>query len=443
MDLDISNYSIEEMINILNLKIVDKTTITEATEYEIEKHSKNKDIVRFFKDVQTRLLETLDEEPSYTFQTEVKRGTINPDLKPTVTRFINIDSACRTHLTADNLSSDTFDFELTSTLLNVISISLYSVEIPQSWYANTKKKGTTMFVLCQTPNVMHDPSVPIETVRTLINIPDGNYTTLSIPVAVVNAVNASTNLTCSYSIDPYTATLTFDFHTQDIIQLIWFDVLSNEPGMSAVRYNSSLGWMLGFRSPITTCSQGVATASSIVDPSGTKYIIMQLDDYKTNRINRNMVSVNTLPKIALKQPSYYNHSIPQFRTSSTQLHVIPSSSTRQLTSKQIYTINSIEDQTIVNTRFITYDSADAFAKISFKKTEWGKYDGTNMILADSGPAKLFVEGGGPLQLQTREYFGPVDISQLTIGLYDDKGHLLGLNGLDWSCTLMVKCIYQY
>lgn len=150
-----------------------------------------------------------------------------------------------------------------------------------------------------------------------------------------------------------------------------------------------------------------------------------------------------MPKIALKQPSYYNHSIPQFRTSSTQLHVIPSSSTRQLTSKQIYTINSIEDQTIVNTRFITYDSADAFAKISFKKTEWGKYDGTNMILADSGPAKLFVEGGGPLQLQTREYFGPVDISQLTIGLYDDKGHLLGLNGLDWSCTLMVKCIYQY
>ncbi len=442
MDLDITHYTTEEMIDLLELKVVDRTTIIESTGYEMDKHKKNKDLVRFFKQIQDHLLATLPEDPPTTFQTEVKRGTINPDLKPTVTRFINIDSAYRTNLIPNNLSSDSFEFELTEPLLNVISISLYSVEIPQSWYTNTRKKGTTAFVLCQTPNVEVDPTVPIETKRTIVTIPDGNYTTLSLPVMVVNAINMATNLTCSYFIDPYTALLTLDFHTQDIIQLIWVDVLFNDPGMEFVRYNSSLGWMLGFRTPITTCIQGVATASSIIDPSGTKYIIMQLDDYKTNRINRNMVSVNTLPKIALKQPSYYNQSVPQFKKSSTQIHVLPSS-LRQLTSKQIYTINSIEDQPVMNYRSIAYESADAFAKIPFKKTEWGKYDGTNMILLDSGPAKLFVDGGGPLQLQTREYFGPVDISQLAIALYDDKGHLLGLNGLDWSCTLMVKCIYQY
>ena len=443
MDLDISNYSTQEMIDLLNLNIVDKKTITQATEREIEKHAKNKDLVRFFKDIQTHLLDTITEEPpTTTFQTEVKRGTINPDLKPTVTRFINIDSACRANLAPNNLSSDSFDFELSETLLNVVSISLYSVEIPQSWYSNTKKKGTTTFVLCQTPNIEVDPTVPMETKRTLITIPDGNYTTLSLPVVVVDAINAYTNLTCKYSIDPYTAKLTLDFQTQEIIQLIWFDVLFSDPGMDTVRYNSSLGWMLGFRGPITTCVQGVAHAHSVIDPSGTKYIIMQLNDYKTNRINRNMLSVNTLPKIALKQPNYYHQSIPQYKTSSTQIHVLPSA-VRQLTSKQIYTINSIEDQATLNPRFVSYDSADAFAKISVKKTDWGKYDGNSMILIDNGPSKLFVDGGGPLQLQMREYFGPVDIHQLSIGLYDDKGHLLGLNGLDWSCTLMVKCIYQY
>ena len=62
---------------------------------------------------------------------------------------------------------------------------------------------------------------------------------------------------------------------------------------------------------------------------------------------------------------------------------------------------------------------------------------------DGIPGKLFVENGGPLALQTREYFGPVDLLNLSIGLYDDKGHLLGLNGMDWSISLMIKSIYQH
>ena len=43
----------------------------------------------------------------------------------------------------------------------------------------------------------------------------------------------------------------------------------------------------------------------------------------------------------------------------------------------------------------------------------------------------------------REYFGPVDLVNLYVALYDDKGNILGLNGMEWSCSLTVKCIYQY
>ena len=213
--------------------------------------------------------------------------------------------------------------------------------------------------------------------------------------------------------------------------------------MAATHYNSSLGWMLGFRSPITTCQNGITNAESLVDASGTKYIILSLNEYKTNRLNRSIVSVNTVPKIPVSQPSYYNESVPQYRTGSTRIKVIPSDP-RNLTSKQIFTINSISDQVVVNQRCIAYDASDSFAKIPFKKTEWGKYDGTNnMVVLDSGPAKLFVEASGPLQLQMREYFGPVNLTAMTVGLYDDKGQLLGLNGMDWSMTLLVKCLYQY
>jgi hypothetical protein len=62
---------------------------------------------------------------------------------------------------------------------------------------------------------------------------------------------------------------------------------------------------------------------------------------------------------------------------------------------------------------------------------------------DNGPAKLIVEFSGPLQLNTREYFGPVTIRSFLVTLYDDKGTTLGLNGVDWSFTLIAKSIYQY
>jgi hypothetical protein len=439
MDLDISHYTTEEMLELLELELVNKETIEDAIAQEKEKHRKDKPLVSFLDELQTKLLETLPDEPDSTFPIEVKRGKINPDLKNTLTRIINIDSACRVNLVPENYSSDHFTFELTEPLLNVISMSLYSVEIPQSWYSTEVRKGTATFIFCYTNGAI--------TTRTPLHLPNGNYTNLSLPQAFVEVINAGTTFSGTTAIvDPINGMLTIDFSPfqTGIIQIIWFDDTFTTPEMVATRYNSSLGWMLGFRTPITTCDNGIMSTRSLVDASGTKYIMLSLNDYKTNRLNRNIVSVNTVPSIPLKQPSYYNESVPQYRISPTRVHVIPSDP-RTLTSKQIYTINSINDQVNVNQRSITYDGSDTFAKIPFKKTDWGKYDTATdeTILIDNGPCKLFVDASGPLQLQMREYFGPVNITTMTIGLYDDKGNVLGLNGMDWSCTLLVKCLYQY
>ena len=67
-----------------------------------------------------------------------------------------------------------------------------------------------------------------------------------------------------------------------------------------------------------------------------------------------------------------------------------------------------------------------------------------MCIRDSnGPGKLIIEFSGPIQLNSREYFGPVNMTSFAVSLYDDKGMLLGLNGLDWSFTIIAKSIYQY
>jgi hypothetical protein len=43
--------------------------------------------------------------------------------------------------------------------------------------------------------------------------------------------------------------------------------------------------------------------------------------------------------------------------------------------------------------------------------------------------------------QTRTYYGPVDISRMTVKLLDSKGNIVDLNGRNWSSTLSCT-IYQ-
>ena len=45
-------------------------------------------------------------------------------------------------------------------------------------------------------------------------------------------------------------------------------------------------------------------------------------------------------------------------------------------------------------------------------------------------------------LTKRFYFGPVNLSSFRIRLLNDKGLLLNLNNMDWSCALMFECIYS-
>jgi len=207
--------------------------------------------------------------------------------------------------------------------------------------------------------------------------------------------------------------------------------------------------LLGFRNPITTCNltEGSssfysAVAESLVDVSGTKYIILSLDDYKTNRLNRNILSITNTPQAPISMPSYFTNDVPQYKVSPTKTNVLPSNP-RVLTAKQIYTINAITDKPVPQNLIVGYDSSSAFAKVAVKRTDWGKTNMSGNTLIMDVPNKLFVENGGPLQLQAREYFGPVDLYTLSVSLHDDKGNLLGLNGMDWSFSLLAKCIYQY
>lgn len=476
MDLDVNNYSTEELSALIGLDELTDTGIKEAIKQQKIEHPSKKSGI-FFDAIGEKLLKEIAEMPvQKTIEVEVKKGTINPDLKTTITRLINVDSAYRSRINVLN-RVDNFVFELSEPLLNVVSLSFYSLELPQSWYTITNLKGTDSFML-----YILDTSTgfPIEA-KLLVQIPEGNYTTEDLCRTVITAIQARIdkyNVDASYKFNVYmlsfpecynhnTGVFTFKFISLSdalfpyTIQLVWYDLKYSFPEMTNNRYNYNLGWLLGCRVPLINCKFDSTVPllypptgnteevnlykfvpTSLVDVSGTKYIILALDDHKTNRLNRSIVSINNTPNVQITTPKYFSQDTPMYKVSPTKTNAIPSNP-RSLTSKQLYTINAIVDKKIQTNLISGHESSDSFAKIPIKRTDWGKTDSTGKTVIMDIPNKLFVENGGPIQLQSREYFGPVDIYSLSVTLYDDKGNILGLNSMDWSFSMIVKCIYQY
>jgi hypothetical protein len=469
MDLNVHNYTKEELIELLQLSPEpDQIAILTAVESQLET-LQHPEAIQFIKDAGDRLIQLLPTPTTQqVFASEIKKGIINPDLKHTVNRMINIDSFYREYVDEINATSDRLTIQLSEPVNNAISMCLYSIEIPQSWYTFSIDKGNVGFLLVyQFDNTTGIPQIDRFTPKFMLGtIPVGNYTNKSLMTTLASIiksmfVNEFETVTTDISIlsctiqqiaitGCITIELVFSNASISFVQLLWIDETNLHSVMKYATVTNNLGWYLGFRKPITLFKTTDNTtfrclSESLIDTSGTKYIIMQLDDYKPNRLNQGLITLNTTPETPISIPSYYNTTLPQYNISTTEVNV-QASAPRTLTSAQIYTINSISSKrAVVNKRLVNHSISDVFAKIPIKKTtEWGvvQSDGTYATL-DNGPGKLMVEFTSTLQLNVREYFGPVNLLGFTLALYDDKGNALGLNGMDWSCTIMVKSVYEY
>lgn len=479
-DLNIDNYTVSDLLSIINQDVPTVESITQFIDNKKEEYSNNPELIQFFDEMKEKLLEHLDKDYTTTttgkdistvkiFNTEIKKGNINPDITNTIQRVINIDSFYRETIETNNQNTDSYTIRLTEPIHNVLSLTLMSVELPYSWYTFTAAKGTTGFVI-KTYDL--DGNV----VSFEASIIDGNYTNLSLLAAfqlllntklssILNADSQTYTLWWSFSQDPVTGLLNITpqsnvvsgetiFFPHDI-KLIWFDVSYDIDVLINSSVNSNLGWLLGFRYESTVLFKSeygndplTIIAPCLMNTTGTKYIIMKLNDYKSNRINNGLITINNNTNEQIQLPSYLSASIQQSKFTYNK-HVVKAfaNAPRQLTAKQLFTINSISEHNIASitkVRITPFNDSDIFAKIPLKQGPvWSSYsNGTNSIV-NNGPGNLFIEYSGPLQKNVREYFGPVNISVLSVSLYDDKGQLLGLNGMDWSFTLNAKCLYSY
>ena len=525
-DTDITNYTIAELFTILDLDESDATTddIIQKTNLYINKFKRenNPDMVSFFNNIQTELLDDLETTNtaeqkqnsdwwqnevlqqsdktqsdkntdrkqkidvyknihlpmkkeqlgvSNTFSIPVAQDSLNPNLKNITSRIIVLDSQFRQTSAPSETSTD-YMLDLSEPLLNVLSLRLYSIQIPYTWYTIDTMYGNT----CLWITFVDDISVAV-------NIEPGNYSgtefILALTTAFTNAGFVFTNtVPIIYSSTNGKITLNLFGGTynnnNNIINItettiITFFDFTNQLKcktncVQTLAINQTLGWIMGFRLPfINVLASPGNTGEAIMDLYGPKYFILVIDDLNQNHINSGLIGITELSK-TLKLPTYYSPDLPYIcipakpngpnlksnsealandinagtllmdkldATYSPTQQLIPSAP-RILTQTQIYSINEIikNNEKTYNYKLKAPTTTDTFAIIPLKL---GK-----MTIGDA-----YVEFGGTLQDNKRVYFGPVNIERLRIKLLDDKGNIVNLNGCDWCITLISENLYQY
>jgi hypothetical protein len=427
-----------------------------------------------------------------TYQVPVKQDSLNPNLKNTISRFVNLDSQFRQYTGVNNSSSTSYTCDLSDTLKDALSLRLYSYQIPYSWYTIDTDYGNTCFWINHGEyniNISIPPgNYSHTTFQTQLNISflNAGFTFPAYPplITTINSpvfINMNNGIVSMYLFggiynDPTGVIPTFIIDTTT--QILFYDFTgnlyctSNCLNKSNHYFNNSLGWLMGYRLPYMNILANGNTATSILDLNGPKYLILSIDDYNQNHVNNSLVSITQFSS-NLKVPSYYSPDLPYtcavpgqlgnnlqqlvdgvivqsaFDNQGTDINglliagkyngdysptqVILPSAPRTLTQAQIYTLNEIKNNNNNLTNYLSKapTTSDILAILPIKTS-------TNMTTGS-----LLVEFSGSLQDNIRTYFGPVNIERMCVKLLDDKGNILNLNGNDWCATLVCDCLYQY
>jgi hypothetical protein len=391
-----------------------------------------------------------------TFNVPVSQDSLNPNLKNTISRFVNLDSQFRPFTTGTESSSTDYTLDLSDPLTNVLSMRMYSYQIPYCWYVIDITYGNTCFwitltkddvtytVLIAVPPGNYTPTQFADTLNTILN---ALFTNLPVPAVVYDVNNGK--LTLYLYGGKKTVTIDgspVDFTIDETTLITFFDYtakLQCETNCvnKAFYLNQSLGWIMGFRTSFIYVDPSGNIGTGIVDLNGTKYLILVIDDYNQNHVNNGLVSITEYSNV-LKLPSYYSPDLPYtclaatpndgINSEYTKTQIMLPSAPRTLTNSQLYTINEINKNRNNNTnhRAKAPTSTDILAMIPIKPT--GLSTGS-----------LIIEFSGSLQDNIRTYFGPVNIDRMRVRLLNDKGNVLNMNGADWCVTLICDCLYQY
>lgn len=204
-----------------------------------------------------------------------------------------------------------------------------------------------------------------------------------------------------------------------------------------VTWDSTLGWILGFHSDTeyslkeytaTGTNTALLVGDTTIITNLYNYFLIILDDYTQSHLNDGLVTL-TPQQTEVALPSYASKS--HFTCDENGNKVFTGNGGGGLTQNQIYSANQIylSQKAKIKTFSIGPYKQDIFGLIPIKVS--GLANGS-----------YYVEFGGTLQNQERIYFGPVNITRMSIKLINDKGEIVDLNNSNWSFSFICEQLYQ-
>ena len=476
MDTNIDNYTIDDILSIFN--IVDPTVfnVTDVANALVAKMKAEKRpvLMDFFAEARDKVLDFLQETEEEIINEETEaienvwksnemaentpkdpavyydegsRVTIIPattgptNTAPPIisTQFVVVDSQFRSNILpyANNPLSNSFNtnftFNLTNQISKVVAMKLYSYHIPTTWYAFTAQAGNTFFLYN----------------GIILSIPDGNYTAqllastikavaqLNIATAGLDiSYNTTTNRFSMTNTDPLIGNVSVLFFIQ--ANVVNFSncgnfVLTNFQTLSI---NSTLGWLLGYRSApnITTGDVEIVLqpnvpfiADAAPDTYGPKYFTLSIEDYANTRLSSGLYSItNTKQYTGLSAADYYN-----------TINVDCKLREGSLTQAQLYAINAITSNTVQN-NVQNNVNGSAYNNTLTGPTSGSTFATISLQDINSLRPSPYIKFGADLTVYTRHYVNPTNIERLSVALLDDKGNLVNLYDNEWSFTLIVE-----
>ena len=429
------------------------------------------------------------------FNVPVAQDVLNPNLENITTRFVNIDSQFRQ---ASDKSSTDYTLDLSDPLTKTVSLRMYSVQIPYTWYVIDTQYGNTCFWIVIPYNG--------KKYEVQVSITPGNYTYTTFQTEFAAAITAA-NIT---NVDPTLSPITINSNNGKVTISLsgWqytdpvdgvipitgvseatagtFDININpyfvffdfsamlQCGYScdnrAAVINSTLGWVMGFRLPVAPIfSSPGNTPVSIIDLYGPKYFILVLDDFNQNHINNGLITITETSK-KLSIPSYYNNSQPyicvpnapnQVVSALTNVNGADADAIGLNTETAFGLLDKLDSgtgrrqvvlpsapRTLTNAQLYTINEIikNREQNTTFRGKAPTNSDTFALIpikKANIGTGDLYAEFGGTMQDNKRTYFGPVNIDRLRIKLVDDRGYTVDLHGAEWCFTMIAELLYQY
>lgn len=288
------------------------------------------------------------------FPSEYFPGIINPLKKRTIKKNLNIDTRFRENYFANQ--STNFNFTLPININDVIQMQLAAIELPNTYYVISNQYGNNFF------------TITVNTSTTVIYIPEGNYDTNTIMTAINNQLSlAGTPFNQVNFVANGCGKTMVELNEDNTIE-INFQADKNGIDDRNTPLPLKLGWLLGFRNGIYINKNNLNYVSEgIIDVSGPKYLFLVIDDHN-NSVNNNFYAA-------------FNSSI---------------------LNKNI------------------------LARISLQSSAFNTFEQNNLTLITT----------------PREYFGPVNIQTINVQLLDEYGRVVDLNNMDYSFCITLVTVYD-